>query len=301
MEIDNTEIGVLIGRFQVHELHEAHRALIDTVIGNHRKVIIFLGVSPVMGTRRNPLDFATRKAMIDEGYGEKINAIIPIHDNRSDEAWSKEIDKRIKEVFHIGSVTLYGSRDSFIPHYKGIHKTVELESKTFISGTSIRKTVSQSILSKPEFRAGVIYGVHNAYPIVYSTVDVAIINDNDEILLARKPSDPVGLHRFVGGFVDIADFDDETACRREALEETNCIVEPFEYVCSATVPDWRYRKEQDRKIMTRLYKAKYVSGKIEPRDDISELSWFKISDLKVELIVPEHKTLVEKLISNLSK
>jgi bifunctional NMN adenylyltransferase/nudix hydrolase len=300
MEDNTTDIGVLIGRFQVHELHEAHKALINHVISNHRKVIIFLGVSAIVGTKRNPLDFATRKSMLDQTYGEKINAILPIHDNRSDENWSKEIDKRIKEVFHIGNVTLYGSRDSFIPHYKGVHKTHELESKTFVSGTTNRKLVSQSILSTPEFRAGVIYGVYNNYPVVYSTVDVAIINDEGEVLLARKPSDPAGLHRFVGGFVDITDKDDYAACRREAFEETNCIVEPMQYICSIQVDDWRYRKEEERKIMTRLFVAKYISGRIEPRDDISELQWFKLSDIKSDLIVPEHRPLMDKFIWTLN-
>jgi len=292
---NNTEIGCIIGRFQVHELHEAHRALIDTVIQNHRKVILFLGVSPVLGSKRNPLDFPTRKAMIDQIYGEKISAILPIHDNRSDFAWSKEIDKRIKEVFQIGDVTLYGSRDSFIPHYKGIHKTIELESKHFISGTSIRKNVSQTILSTNEFRAGVIYATYSQYPIVFSTVDVAILNDQNEILLARKPSDPEGLHRFVGGFVDVKDNSDYAACIREAYEETNSVIEPYEFVCSAQINDWRYSKEEDRKIMTRLYKAKYISGKIEPRDDISELQWFNFKNLNLDMFVPEHRILASKL------
>lgn len=296
-----TDIGVVIGRFQIHELHEAHRTLIDQVIDNHKKVIIFLGVSPVLGSKRNPMDFATRYQLIHSVYGGKVNAILPIHDNRSDTIWSKEIDKRIREVFPVGSVTLYGSRDSFIPHYNGQFQTEELESKIFVSASDIRKNVSQEILATPEFRAGVIYGVFNNYPTVYSTVDVAIFNDKDEILLGRKPTDPKGLYRFVGGFVDPKDSSDIAACRREAFEETGAEVEPYEYVCSAIVDDWRYRNEDDRKIMTRLFKAKYVSGRIEPNDDISELAWFKISDVTPEIFVNEHRFLLNELLNSLNK
>ena len=35
------EIGVIVARFQVHKLHEAHIRLIDKVCENHKKVIIF--------------------------------------------------------------------------------------------------------------------------------------------------------------------------------------------------------------------------------------------------------------------
>ena len=38
-----TEIGVIIGRFQIHTLHDAHVELIQHVLSLHSKVIIFLG------------------------------------------------------------------------------------------------------------------------------------------------------------------------------------------------------------------------------------------------------------------
>ncbi len=57
-------IGAVVGRFQVHELHDAHRYIIDQVVNNHKKSIIFLGVPKVVGTKKNPLDFDTRKKMI---------------------------------------------------------------------------------------------------------------------------------------------------------------------------------------------------------------------------------------------
>ena len=50
-------IGALVGLFQVHELHEAHHYVINQVVENHKKVILFLGVPKVVGTKNNPLDF----------------------------------------------------------------------------------------------------------------------------------------------------------------------------------------------------------------------------------------------------
>lgn len=297
---NKSEIGAIIGRFQTSELHEAHVHLIETVLSKHNKVVVFLGVSPILGSKRNPLDFPTRKLMLEEKFGSRINAILPIHDNRDDLKWSKEIDSRIREVFPLGSVTLYGSRDSFIPHYLGAFKTIELESKIYVSATDIRKTVSEKILSSKEFRAGVIYSTYNKYPVVFSTVDVAIVNDSNELLLGRKNSDPINTYRFVGGFVDPTDADDYAACRREAFEETRCVVEPYEYVASAKVNDWRYRKEEDMKIMTRLFLAKYVSGRVEPSDDIHELKWVSFDKLSEVQIVEEHRSLFEILILKLN-
>ena len=56
----NYDCGVIIGRFQTSDLHSEHIKLIKYVLNRHQKVIILLGISPVLGTRRNPLDFQTR-------------------------------------------------------------------------------------------------------------------------------------------------------------------------------------------------------------------------------------------------
>lgn len=57
------EVGVIIGRFQTNKLHEGHINLISHVLSNHKKTIILLGVSRVQNTKKNPLDFASRKAI----------------------------------------------------------------------------------------------------------------------------------------------------------------------------------------------------------------------------------------------
>src|SRR4051812_4466609 len=102
----NTNIGVLVGRFQTPELHEAHIQLIQEVAGRHQKVLIFLGVSPVPVTRRNPLDFPTRMLMIKKFFPDIV--VLPLMDMASDDAWSHQLNEKIREAFPIGTCTLYG-------------------------------------------------------------------------------------------------------------------------------------------------------------------------------------------------
>ncbi len=297
-------VGVIIARLQCDELHEGHKFLFDSVLSNHSSTILFLGTSVTTagGSRRNPLDFITRKLMVEKEYSNKIKAILPLNDNRSDYKWSEELDKKIKEVFPNKKVLLYGStKDSFAPYYHGEFNIKLLPAIGDISATTFRDKIGTTPLSTEDFRRGIIYKTHNTYPMVYSCVDIAIINDNKEILLARKESDPEGQYRFVGGFVDVTDASDFAACRREAFEETGLEVEPFEYVTSGQVDDWRYQREVN-KIMTRLYIAKRISGLAKASDDIFEVKWLPSASLfNHELIVPEHRFFIAPLLNKINQ
>ena len=54
---DKGDVGVIIARFQIPMLHEAHKELIDYVMDEHSRVIVFLGLSQARTTINNPLDF----------------------------------------------------------------------------------------------------------------------------------------------------------------------------------------------------------------------------------------------------
>ena len=289
----SNKIAVIVGRYQVHELHQAHQEIIEEVMQKHNKVVLFLGVSVVLGSTRDPLDFVARKKMIQDNY--PALTILAIPDMRSDEEWSKMLDDRIREVYPMGDILLYGGRDSFIKCYHGTFETKELAAKVSLSGTEIRKHVSEEVKGSKDWRAGVIYGTYNRYPISYQTVDVAVFNeDQSEILLARKPNET--LFRFVGGFVSPSDSSLEHAAKREFAEEAGgAEIEIEEYVGSFRVDDWRYRNERD-KIMTTLFKAKYIFGALKASDDISELKWFKVKDMDLLQIVEEHRTMMVVLL-----
>ena len=292
---NNYPIGALCGRFQVHELHQAHRYIIDQVVDNHKKVILFLGVTKTAGTKKNPLDFETRKRMIQKHYPDIT--IISLPDFGDDKRWSQEMDKRIREIYPVGDVLMYGGRDSFIPYYKnggGQFHCKELEQHTFVSGTEVRKIVSEQVKESSDFRAGVIYQSYNQFPKVHPCVDIVPFSeDGTKILLARKPNEDGW--RFIGGFAHPNDQSYEITAKRKLREEAGPIeVGDVRYVTSLKVDDWRYRSEED-KILTILFKCKYVFGSIEPSQEISELKWFDLKEFNKNDMVAEHKELIEIL------
>ena len=294
-------IGVLVGRFQVHELHEAHHYLINQVVENHKKVILFLGVPKVVGTKKNPLDFDSRKKMIQSHYPNIV--ILSLPDFGDDRRWSEELDKRVKEVYPIGDILLYGGRDSFIPYYKnggGKFDTKELDQYTFVSGTEVRKLISSEVKDSQDFRAGMIYQSYNQYPKVHPCVDVVILDESGEkILLAKRPYEDGW--RFIGGFSKPSDSYYEHTVRRKVSEDAGSslsITDP-KYIGSCQIPDWRYQSEED-KILSILFVAKKEFGRIEPSDDVSELKWWNITELEKNnsIITKEHKTLLDMFLKN---
>ena len=289
-----TEIGVIIGRFQINKLHDAHVELIKTILSQHDRVIIFLGVSSATNTRRNPMDFITRKAMIEKKFPEGISIILPLLDKKSDNVWSSQIDTKVREIFPFGDVTIYGSRDSCLDSYHGKFNKTELVPNIYTSATLFREEISKKMIASEEFRAGVIYSVYSQYPTVYSTVDVAILNSKNEVLLGQKP-DEINW-RFVGGFVDVTDLSDEAAAKREAYEETGLEIDSLTYLGSFPVLDWRYKGSKDKSIMTRFFSAKYIFGTPTPQDDIANLKWFPISEQLSDILVSEHVKLLNKLL-----
>ncbi len=292
------EVGVIMARFQVDELHEGHIDLIDSVCANHKKVIIFLGVPIVGGSKTDPLDFATRRAMIQERYPNVV--ILAQNDNRSDEKWFSEFDRQIPNAFGERPTVLYGSRDSFIPHYKGKHPVIEYIPQINQSGTQLRKRASIEVLPTRDFRAGVIHAVFAQRPVTYPTVDVVAYNDKGEILLGKKPNEKQ--FRFIGGFVDRTDTCWEHSARREFAEETGgCEIGDLKYVASGAIKDWRYEGSESG-IMTTLFIGKFMWGKVQATDDIEALKWVNPFEVDVETeIMTEHRELFQKLLEYLGK
>jgi bifunctional NMN adenylyltransferase/nudix hydrolase len=296
-----TDIGVIVARFQVNELHTAHLALINTVKENHDRVIIFLGISPLKNSANNPIPFIHRARMITDEYPDI--EVYPQHDMRSDELWSNQLDRNIAEWVAPGqTVTLYGSRDSFIKHYNGKHATEELISDNPISGSDVRKKIITNHPSTDDFRAGLIAATGWRYPTAYQTVDVAIVSeDSNKMLLARKAGET--LLRFVGGFSDPSSDSLEEDARREVMEETGVEVDEITYVGSCKINDWRYRGEKDV-IKTAFFMAKYTFGAAKANDDIVHADWYNVVDILdyddiFDKIVPEHRPLAKMLKSKL--
>lgn len=298
IETDDYEVGVIIGRFQTNRLHEGHINLISHVLSNHKKTIILLGISRVQNTKKNPLDFASRKAMIQKLFPSAM--ILPIMDQRYNEKWSQDVDNSISLPFGEKKAIIYGSRDSFIPFYCGKNHVIELEASQDHNATNIRAEVAKEVLDSSEFRAGVIYSTFNQRPVTYPTVDVVVHDGKGNILLAKKPNEKHW--RFVGGFVDRTDKNYEEAAFRELKEETggNLTVTNARYIASMMVDDWRYRKEESG-IMTTLFLMDKSWGSAKASDDIAEVSWIPIHELSNEngirtKVMEEHRALMRIFI-----
>ena len=297
MEESRKDIGVIIGRFQIDRLHEGHIALLDHVTKHHKKVIVFLGVAPGEHKEDQALGYATREKMVKTAYPEVLTS--PLKDINDDNLWSSTLDTTIRNIYHHGSVMLYGGRDSFIPHYHGKFPIEEISNAITETATDRRNQIKREVRDTEDFRAGILYHASNTYPNVFPAVDVAIFNnDTNEILLGRKPNET--LFRFPGGHVDPTDETYEAAALREAHEECGGIeLSNPRYVASMRVDDWRYKKSKN-KIHTILYTVDYSFGKPEASDDIEEVKWFKFKDLStkeqiIANIVPEHCELFFKL------
>jgi bifunctional NMN adenylyltransferase/nudix hydrolase len=295
-------VGVIVGRFQVPGLHSSHLELLEYVASKHEKVVLLLGVSPVLGSKRNPLDFVTRKVMIEKSIvGKKISAILPLCDRSSDEVWSKELDEKVLEVFPLGSKVIYGARDSFIPHYTGKFDTCELSTNRLESGTQYREGAASCVLASKEFRAGAIYATYNTYPTAYPVIDALILNENNEIILGRKPNETKW--RFIGGFVDPTDSSLEMAVKREVSEETGVEVGELAYLTSTLLDDWRYRSEPDRAVISSVFVCKYIYGDLTPMDDIVALEWIDLDSLheNLGLLISGHREIFERQFKNIKK
>ena len=275
---ESYDVGVVVGRFQVHELHEAHRELIERVCRKHDKVIVVLGVSPLWATRENPLDFEARKQMVLADF-PRVNVLF-IKDRNGDALWSSDLDHLIGTLATPKqSVVLYGGRDSFIERYSGRYPTEELEQDTWIavSGKRVRDEISRrSVKATPDFRAGVVWAAHSRFPTCYPTVDMAVLDERHErILLGRKPGE--SKFRLFGGFAEPDSHSYEEDARREVFEEAGIDITDPVYVGSFKIDDWRYRGEVD-KIKTLLFVCNFRSGNPRPGDDIEEVRWFPLDN-----------------------
>lgn len=294
----NTSTGVIVGRFQVAELTDAHLELL-TLVGEYHNghVIVFVGVNASMQpTKHDPLDYETRRRMIQQQF--PTYSIAPLMDQKTDELWSDLLDASIRAQVQFGKVFLYGGRDSFAPYYKGNYeiKNLELTLHPHISGTTHRQKISDFVLDTADFRAGIIYGMENSYSRILPCIDIAIVCRSDKhsavptrpvVLLGRRKTEPKW--RFIGGHAEKnSSYEDDAV--REAFEEAGVRPTNLEYVGSGSVQDWRFKNTSEQ-IKTSFYVGYVPNLSCKAGDDINEVSWHNLMELSKDDFEVEHQFL----------
>ncbi len=296
------KLGVIVARLQVAELHAGHRHLIESVLASCDAVLICIGDRDKVAGARNPLPYSARAAMVAEHYGESI-AVRRLADHPDDRRWSERLDALIRAEYPLHDVTLYCSRDGFSDYYSGAFPVHVIAEAPAESGTQQRARILADLKSgnrqNADFRRGMIAAAASRYPIVFSTVDVAVMDGNRSHLWLGQKHEDNGRWRFVGGFVDPTDTSRAAAAIREAEEELGGIrLDNPTYVGSLQVNDFRYRDEADS-IMTDLFIVTHTWGQATASDDLDAIGWFPLSQLP-ELLIPCHQPLGALLLRHLS-
>ncbi len=116
-------------------------------------------------------------------------------------------------------------------------------------------------------------------PIIVGTGAV-ILNDEGQVLLVLRKKDPE-IHKWSipGGKVDPFETLAHTIVR-EVEEETGLVVEVERLLCT----DESIQPEQDRHLLSLIYKVRYTGGEPQNREPQkhAEIRWFSLNELPSE-------------------
>jgi bifunctional NMN adenylyltransferase/nudix hydrolase len=139
------------------------------------------------------------------------------------------------------------------------------------------------------------------YPITYPTIDVAVVDsEDDKVLLGKKKNRDY--YCFIGGFVDPTDESLECACMRELFEEVRgmYVSNDYYYISSRRINDSRYPK-RDETITTSFFATEYISGSPLPNEhegivEFDDVKFFDIKESNIQYLSENHKALFRDLI-----
>lgn len=312
------KVGVVIGRFQVPSPHLGHVSLLYKAMDESDSLIVMVGCSDITPNAHDPLDFRTRRGMLDTLFKscqynlpeKKQWAVVELKDRFSDAEWVRSVDNLIEQnIIGDSDVTLYFGRDGSAGIYKnhgGKFGVLYLGEVSGFSGTQARAEAADRYAVdtiRPDyaeaFRRGVIYGATNRYPIICPTVDIMMYSATRGFVFCKKPGQD--LWRLPGGFVD-KDEELEVAAVREAVEETGVAPLDPEFLFSAVVKDPRTSASDcNVSILTSVFAGLVPAGAVLKAGDNIETAAFLGWIPPDAEIVPEHRGLVARIRKHLLK
>ena len=298
-------LGVIVGRFQTAEITPGHEFLFSEVYKRHKNIVTFIGCKPphFQPDEKNPLDFFSRKSMIQASKPDV--SILSITDNRYDEEWSFELDKRIDEIRGSFDVILYGSRDSFISHYKGKFETCELESTIIYSATSVREEIIQKELEDKKFRCGYIYGLseklvcglHNSFGLLYEKDEKGKL----KILIGKRRGEKE--YSLFGGIYNPAVDKSYSETMKRTMKEqlgNNVEISSVKFLFDYQLDHWAYKSSPD-KIHGNFFLCENSWGFVRPNQDFELVEWVSLEDFDKKEMVSEFEMFKDKYIEALKE
>jgi len=293
--------AVVLAYFQNVNLTKADTDYLSSLKPEKGSMMAVLDVKRGACTAEQPLRPNQRQDVL-RGHKKLFDAGVQEHLHiRDNERWSLILDSTIDKSMPSDTthVVLYMAR-SLAEKYVGAYSkgVVVMEDMPGLTDVSAPVTVKPS--TSNDFRQGIMYAEQRRFPLVYSTVDIGLIDPTcNYVLLGRKKDEKKW--RFPGGFVDPTDNSKETAWLRELSEEVPSgvpsLFTDIEYVCSTIVPDCRYPGRD--KIMTTMFGAvaNFEVENLEAGDDLVEVALFNIwSDDLYSLMTEDHHPALAKFI-----
>ena len=125
-----------------------------------------------------------------------------------------------------------------------------------------------------------------------TAVNAIILNEKQEVLLARRAYDPgKGTWDFPGGFVDYGEYPAH-AIVREMEEELHVTFTPTKIFSS--FHSWYPFDGLKVSLVVIVYRGTIV-GELQPDDDVSECRWFSLDKIPDDLAFLEMRGLLESL------
>ena len=146
--------GLYIGRFQ--PLHKGHCSVIRKALSECEKLVIVIGSTQEVGTRKNPFSFEDRKRFIEKVFEKDIDRIIIIGlEDRpniaNDSSWGEYVFNKVNQILDIKPEAVYAGEELINSHW---YDTIDIVVKKVnrgdinVSATEVREALYQNDYNK---------------------------------------------------------------------------------------------------------------------------------------------------------